>query len=81
MGFQGEEVGRLASSFDTMLAVLHESLTAQRPLVAGASHELRTPLTSLTTSLGLLETVPEWPTRRRPPWCEQHKNKPANSTS
>ena len=49
------EVGRLASSFDTMLAALHESLTAQRQLVADASHELRTPLTSLTTNLDLLE--------------------------
>jgi hypothetical protein len=28
VGFQGEEVSRLASSFDTMLAVLYESLTA-----------------------------------------------------
>ena len=45
----------LASSFDTMLAALHESLTAQRQLVADASHELRTPLTSLTTNLDLLE--------------------------
>ena len=50
-----DEVGRLASSFDTMLAALHESLTAQRQLVADASHELRTPLTSLTTNLDLLE--------------------------
>jgi signal transduction histidine kinase len=50
-----DEVGRLASSFDTMLATLHESLTAQRQLVADASHELRTPLTSLTTNLDLLE--------------------------
>ena len=48
-------MGRLASSFDTMLAALHESLTAQRQLVADASHELRTPLTSLTTNLDLLE--------------------------
>jgi len=51
----GDEVGRLASSFDTMLATLHESLIAQRQLVADASHELRTPLTSLTTNLDLLE--------------------------
>jgi len=51
----GDEVGRLASSFDTMLAALHDSLTAQRQLVADASHELRTPLTSLTTNLDLLE--------------------------
>ena len=50
-----DEVGRLASSFDTMLAALHDSLSAQRQLVADASHELRTPLTSLTTNLDLLE--------------------------
>ena len=30
-----DEVGRLGSSFDTMLAALHESVTAQRQLVAG----------------------------------------------
>lgn len=51
----GDEVGRLAASFDTMLAALHESLSAQRQLTADASHELRTPLTSLTTNLDLLE--------------------------
>jgi two-component system, OmpR family, sensor histidine kinase MprB len=50
-----DEVGRLSSSFGTMLAALHESVIAQRQLVADASHELRTPLTSLTTNLDLLE--------------------------
>jgi two-component system sensor histidine kinase MprB len=50
-----DEVGRLSSSFDTMLAALHDSVTAQRQLVADTSHELRTPLTSLTTNLDLLE--------------------------
>jgi two-component system sensor histidine kinase MprB len=50
-----DEVGRLSAAFDTMLAALHESITAQRQLVADASHELRTPLTSLTTNLDLLE--------------------------
>jgi two-component system, OmpR family, sensor histidine kinase MprB len=50
-----DEVGRLSASFDTMLAALHDSVTAQRRLVADASHELRTPLTSLTTNLELLE--------------------------
>jgi len=50
-----DEVGRLGSSFGTMLAALHESVTAQQQLVADASHELRTPLTSLTTNLDLLE--------------------------
>jgi two-component system sensor histidine kinase MprB len=50
-----DEVGRLGASFDTMLAALDDSVTAQRRLVADASHELRTPLTSLTTNLDLLE--------------------------
>jgi two-component system sensor histidine kinase MprB len=50
-----DEVGRLGTSFDTMLAALHDSVTAQRMLVADASNELRTPLTSLTTNLELLE--------------------------
>jgi two-component system sensor histidine kinase MprB len=50
-----DEVGRLGASFDTMLAALHNSVGAQRQLVADASHELRTPLTSLTTNLDLLE--------------------------
>jgi len=50
-----DEVGRLSSSFGSMLAALHDSVTAQRQLVADASHELRTPLTSLTTNLDLLE--------------------------
>jgi two-component system sensor histidine kinase MprB len=50
-----DEVGRLSAAFDTMLAALHESVTAQRQLAADASHELRTPLTSLTTNLDLLE--------------------------
>ncbi len=50
-----DEVGRLGAAFNTMLAALHDSVTAQRQLVADASHELRTPLTSLTTNLDLLE--------------------------
>lgn len=50
-----DEVARLGRAFDTMLAELEDSVTAQRQLVADASHELRTPLTSLTTNLDLLE--------------------------
>ncbi|MEV4111200.1 HAMP domain-containing sensor histidine kinase [Nonomuraea sp. NPDC049695] len=49
-----DEVARLARSFATMTGALHESLLAQRRLVADASHELRTPLTSLITNLELL---------------------------
>src|SRR5437764_139457 len=49
-----DEVGRLASSFNTMLGALEESTRAQRQLVADASHELRTPLTSLRTNIEVL---------------------------
>jgi two-component system sensor histidine kinase MprB len=51
----GDELGRLAASFNTMLGELEASLRSQRQLVADASHELRTPLTSLRTNLELLE--------------------------
>jgi two-component system sensor histidine kinase MprB len=49
-----DELGRLGSSFNTMLAALEDSQRAQRQLVADASHELRTPLTSLRTNVELL---------------------------
>jgi two-component system sensor histidine kinase MprB len=56
-----DEVGRLGTSFNTMLAALQESQQAQRQLVADASHELRTPLTSLRTNVELLArgTLPD----------------------
>jgi two-component system sensor histidine kinase MprB len=56
-----DELGRLGSSFNTMLAALEESQRAQRQLVADASHELRTPLTSMRTNVELLArgTLPE----------------------
>jgi two-component system, OmpR family, sensor histidine kinase MprB len=49
-----DELGRLASSFNTMLGALEESTRAQSQLVADASHELRTPLTSLRTNIEVL---------------------------
>ena len=49
-----DELARLASSFNTMLAALEESALAQRQLVSDASHELRTPLTSLRTNIEVL---------------------------
>lgn len=49
-----DEIGRLARSFNAMMAAVEESADAQQRLVADASHELRTPLTSLTTDLDLL---------------------------
>jgi two-component system, OmpR family, sensor histidine kinase MprB len=50
----GDELGRLASSFNTMLAALGRSRLAQRQLVSDASHELRTPLTSVQANLDAL---------------------------
>ena len=50
----GDELSRLAASFNTMLEALDDSQRSQRRLVADASHELRTPLTSLRTNLEVL---------------------------
>jgi two-component system sensor histidine kinase MprB len=53
-GTANDELGRLATSFNTMLGALEEANRAQRQLVADASHELRTPLTSLRTNIEVL---------------------------
>jgi two-component system, OmpR family, sensor histidine kinase MprB len=53
-GSGGDELERLATSFNAMLEALEDSRRAQRQLVADASHELRTPLTSLRTNLEVL---------------------------
>src|SRR5205807_1080887 len=50
----GDELSRLAASFNEMLAALDASIQAQKQLVADASHELRTPLTSLRTNVEVL---------------------------
>jgi heavy metal sensor kinase len=42
-----DEVGRLAITFDQMLARLEDSFERQKRFIADASHELRTPLTIL----------------------------------
>jgi two-component system, OmpR family, sensor histidine kinase MprB len=49
-----DELGRLATQFNAMLAALESSVGAQRRLVADASHELRTPLTAVRTNIDLL---------------------------
>ncbi|MEX1020073.1 MAG: HAMP domain-containing sensor histidine kinase [Litorilinea sp.] len=57
-----DEVGRLAFTFNEMLAQLEAAYTqtksvlaAQRQLVADAAHELRTPLTSLHGNVGIMQ--------------------------
>ncbi|WP_159941561.1 MULTISPECIES: ATP-binding protein [unclassified Nocardiopsis] len=49
-----DEVGRLSSAFNAMLARLARSQDEQRRLVQDAAHELRTPLTSLYTNVQVL---------------------------
>jgi two-component system sensor histidine kinase MprB len=60
-----DEIGRLARSFNQMLAALEASQEAQRRLVADASHELRTPLTSLRTNVDVLTGGRELPAEDR----------------
>ena len=49
-----DELSRLATSFNTMLAALDDSRRQQAQLVADAGHELRSPLTSLRTNIEVL---------------------------
>jgi two-component system, OmpR family, sensor kinase len=60
-----DEVGELATTFNTMLTELQgayrqveQALQAQRRFVADASHELRTPLTTVRGNIALLQRVP-----------------------
>jgi two-component system sensor histidine kinase MprB len=62
-----DELSRLASRFNTMLAALEASARAQRQLVADASHELRTPLTSLRTNIEVLAGKRRLPATEREP--------------
>ena len=60
MGTPGrDEVGRLGTALDTMLAELARSREDQQRLVQNAGHELRTPLTSLRTNLTVLRRSAE----------------------
>jgi two-component system sensor histidine kinase MprB len=61
----GDELGRLARTFNTMVAALQRSLDAQRQLVLDASHELRTPLASLRTNVEVLADVDRLPPEDR----------------
>ena len=61
----GDELDRLSASFNTMLAALERSQSAQRQLVADASHELRTPLTSVRANVDLLARARDLPAEER----------------
>ncbi|MCX7683598.1 MAG: HAMP domain-containing histidine kinase [Anaerolineae bacterium] len=53
-----DELGQLATTFNTMLAQLEQAYKQQQQFVADVSHELRTPLTTLRGNLGLLRREP-----------------------
>ena len=63
-----DEIGQLASTFNSMLARLQDAyqgvsraLKMQREFVADVSHELRTPLTTIRGNLELLRREPPMP--------------------
>jgi two-component system sensor histidine kinase MprB len=62
-----DDLGRLGTSFNTMLAALERSQRAQSQLIADASHELRTPVATLRTNLEVLARNPELDASERTP--------------
>jgi len=50
----GDEVSRLAATFDAMLVRLDNSFRRERQFTADASHELRTPLAAMQAILGVI---------------------------
>lgn len=59
-GYRGppDEVGRLATTFDQMLARLEAAFARERRFTADAAHELRTPLAALKGQLGVALSRP-----------------------
>ncbi|MBV8529819.1 MAG: HAMP domain-containing histidine kinase [Candidatus Eremiobacteraeota bacterium] len=49
-----DEIGRLANSFNDLLARLAEAFARERQFISDASHELKTPLTSINANAQML---------------------------
>lgn len=60
-----DEVGRLARTFDDMIARLENAFRRQRQFTADASHELRTPLTAIKGQVEVALTRPRDPAAYR----------------
>ncbi|WP_027893951.1 sensor histidine kinase [Calidithermus chliarophilus] len=61
----GDELSRLAETFNQMLSSLQEADNAQKRFVADASHELRAPLATIQGNLELLRRYPQMPAAER----------------
>jgi signal transduction histidine kinase len=53
-GRRRDEIGRLAQSFNDLLARLAEAFARERQFISDASHELKTPLTSINANAQML---------------------------
>ncbi len=65
VGKARDEVGRLAVTFNEMLASLDAAFAAQRRFAADASHELRSPLTSIKGNIDYLRRALDAPREDR----------------
>jgi signal transduction histidine kinase len=65
VGNKQDELGRLAATFNEMLAALERAYRAEKRFVSDASHELRAPLTAIQGNLELLERHPDAPAADR----------------
>jgi signal transduction histidine kinase len=54
----GDELGRLAHTFDNMLARLDDAFQRERQFTLDASHELRTPLAAMQAIIGVTRSQP-----------------------
>ncbi|MBI2596739.1 HAMP domain-containing protein [Candidatus Daviesbacteria bacterium] len=58
-GISGEdEIGELASSFNSLLDRLHEAFKREQQFIADVAHELKTPLTTLRSSFEIVLNKP-----------------------
>jgi two-component system sensor histidine kinase MprB len=61
----GDELARLARTFNETLDALERSVQSQRNLVADASHELRTPIATIRANLQLMRDEEQLPAGER----------------